>query len=133
MTEAINAARDPYDGTRDPYHGALFLPTRKFAEVATCVKDELKECFPKSTFKIIRRIQSLGRSLEIQIIDHDEDLEDVNTRRSLDQRITSIAQQYGYDRSLYEVDLLDRHFSISISIHPDYRARRQSMADPKPF
>lgn len=116
MTEASNLSETPLG----PYHGALFDPSRKFSEIAGCIKLDLKESFPKSAFKIIRRIQSLGRSLEIQIIEHDGDLADLITYQILKDRITSIAQKYGYDRSQYTVDLIDRHFSLSISFHPDY-------------
>lgn len=116
----------PGMGGAGPYKGDLYDPESSFADIAAALAGILRTSHPGETFKITRRTYALGRTLEVAITTSDKDLSVAEVRRALCTSVADQAERFGYDRSSYEVDMVDRHYALDVEVSPDYWSERQA-------
>jgi hypothetical protein len=135
LREAIHvpySERRPGTAGREPYVGDLYDPEASFAQMASSLTELLRGSHPGETVRITRRVYAMGRTLEVSIVTSDRDLSDAEIRKGVCLSISDQAERLGYDRSAYEVDLVDRHFALDVEVAADYWSARQAASGIDP-
>lgn len=106
--------------------GDLHDPEATPAEVARRISLLLKNIHRDSRISVVSRTTSTTWTIEVSIVQHDEDLADETTREALLKQVAATAARFSDDASIPAADHQERDFRLSVVVHEDYWSMRQA-------
>lgn len=111
----------PSGGTGDRYDAEADLRT-----IAERILSDAARDLPGVVMSIVRRVRIGSRMLDVSILRHPLDLAATGAAREAARAVHYHAMRYGWDHSVPETDLFQRHYGVNVEIHPSYWGRRQA-------
>lgn len=125
MNSYVDMRRSP-----DPmdYVGDRYVPDEEFAQTSARILFDAHHDLPGFGMRITRRVRVGSRSLDVSVVRHPGDLSCTGAARSATEAVVDHAMRYGWDRSHYGTDLVERSFDVVVDIDASYWGRRQRAA-----
>lgn len=114
-------------GTMD-YLGDRFVQDEEFAQTSARILFDAGADLPGIGLKATRRVRVGSRSIDLSIMRHPDDLSSTEAGRAATEAVIDHAMRYGWDRSSYGTDLVERSFDVVVEIDASYWGTRQRRA-----
>jgi hypothetical protein len=127
-------SQKPYSALRmgglpTAYVGDRHDPDADLFTICAAIVRDLEEDMPGTSIRIVRRVRVGSRTIDISVIGHPQDLSKPGAAERITSDLVDHAMRYGWDRSSYAADLVDRHFGVTVGIDPEYWGARQNRKD----
>lgn len=107
------------------YVGDRYDADADLATITASMTRDLETDMPGTSVRVVRRVRVGSRSMDVSIIEHPQDLADGATAAAVTTAMTDHVMRYGWDRSSYASDMVQRHFNVVVEIDQAYWGARQ--------